>query len=401
MKFSIFALKIKVLSVVLFFAFCPIFAQGYALISMASPTSNTLKDIWGIDNSHLFAVGKSGTFLKFGGSAWQQIAAPITNDLSSLWGSSSTDVWMVGGGGAVLHYDGSSVSQITIGTSNNLSKIFGFSANDIYLCGVNGTLYHYDGISWSSISSGYGNVAFRGMFGVASHDIYIVGEDDFSPYTYRILHYDGSSFTDVKDGSSSTSFHGGIWSADNNTFYLNGDNLYSFNKANNSLTTVYSAYTQGLYCFSATDIFSGDYLNGAIIHFDGISGTSISGASSIEAIFAPNNDRSNIYMVGDGGGIYHLDMTVGIEENNIASDFSVYPNPTAGEAIINLQFASETGATVELYDFLGQRVSELFSGTAGNGRKIEFDGSALKPGVYFIKVTAGNRSFSQKLILTN
>jgi hypothetical protein len=399
MKISIFALKIKVLSVLFYFIYCPLFAQTYSLNQITCPTNSNLFAVWAFDNNNVFAVGANGTLLKYDGSNCQQITTPTTNGLGKISGSSASDVWAIGDYGVVLHYDGTVASLVDIGVATSLRSLIVFGANDLDICGENGVFGHYNGSTFTPLVTGYASVDFIGMFGVNSNDIYLLGQDNYSPWTYRIYHYNGSGLTQLRSDPSSTDFHGIIWSADNNKFYLPGASYYCFDKSANTLTATSSGGGRALFGFSANDILGSDE-NYNIIEYNGASWTTVvSGAPIFNAIYSPNKNRANVYLVGNNGKFYKLNLTIGIKENDIAGDFSVYPNPTAGKAIINLPFISETGATVEIYDCLGQKVSTLFSETAGNGRKIEFDGSALEPGIYFIKVNAGHRSFSQKLLI--
>ena len=58
------------------------------------------------------------------------------------------------------------------------------------------------------------------------------------------------------------------------------------------------------------------------------------------------------------------------------------------------------GATsVEVFDVVGRKVETLFSGEADGELKFRWDRSKRAPGIYFLKVKAGDHSISKKLIL--
>jgi hypothetical protein len=71
------------------------------------PTSRRLRAIWGTSASDIFAVGDSGTALRYDGLTWQALPTATTRDLRALWGRGPTDVYAVGDSGTVLRYDGS------------------------------------------------------------------------------------------------------------------------------------------------------------------------------------------------------------------------------------------------------------------------------------------------------
>ena len=79
-------------------------------------------------------------------------------------------------------------------------------------------------------------------------------------------------------------------------------------------------------------------------------------------------------------------------ENNLAdrSDLVVncYPNPIAEKGTISYQLTQPSFVKIEMYNYLGQKVQELFNGTQPNGtHEIQFNAGNLKKGVYILKVT--------------
>ena len=66
-----------------------------------------------------------------------------------------------------------------------------------------------------------------------------------------------------------------------------------------------------------------------------------------------------------------------------------YPNPTSGQATIEMNLPSRTDVTVEVYNALGQRVQVIEqSMAAGTGQTVRVDGSRLASGQYFYRVKA-------------
>jgi hypothetical protein len=69
---------------------------------MESGTSADLNAVWGADNTHVFAVGKSGIVLRYDGTSWSLMASTSTADLYGIWGTGSADIYAVGKSGTIL-----------------------------------------------------------------------------------------------------------------------------------------------------------------------------------------------------------------------------------------------------------------------------------------------------------
>lgn len=68
---------------------------------------------------------------------------------------------------------------------------------------------------------------------------------------------------------------------------------------------------------------------------------------------------------------------------------NLYPNPTKGDANINISTVSDQNLTVSLYSLSGKHIANLFEGSsmAGQSQEVSFSTSSLANGVYFIKLT--------------
>ena len=70
-----------------------------------------------------------------------------------------------------------------------------------------------------------------------------------------------------------------------------------------------------------------------------------------------------------------------------ALSVDVWPNPTAGTLTVRVPAAA---SEVAVFDALGRRVAVLHDGDAAETQALPFDGSALAPGVYVVRVRAGD-----------
>lgn len=102
---------------------------------------------------------------------------------------------------------------------------------------------------------------------------------------------------------------------------------------------------------------------------------------------------------GQFGGVedkgYGTPATVGINDNQLADGFKLFPNPTTG--LLNIEFNANTTATVDLYNVLGERVMTKTFNAAGL-RTIDLGN--LDNGVYYMNVTANGETVTKKVTLS-
>lgn len=102
--------------------------------------------LWGTSASNLFLVGTNGSISKYNGNTWTKQESHTTVDLQDIWGIDDTHVWATGtnvgdGHCVVLQYDGKQWTTIYDNTAKPPNEFFGFrslwtnKANIIYLSG--------------------------------------------------------------------------------------------------------------------------------------------------------------------------------------------------------------------------------------------------------------------------
>lgn len=115
----------------------------------------SLRDLWGADRAHVWAVGESygqGIVRRFDGNGWRTPAVPGGAPLNGVWGSSATDVFAVGINGRILHYDGGSWSDMASPVAADLYAVGGTAPSDVYAAG-DGVVLHYDGSDWTVVAN--------------------------------------------------------------------------------------------------------------------------------------------------------------------------------------------------------------------------------------------------------
>ncbi len=107
------------------------------------------------------------------------------------------------------------------------------------------------------------------------------------------------------------------------------------------------------------------------------------------------------------------DYITGISEESIVEFnipdklnlWPIFPNPVRELAIIQLEISKTATISVAIYNLLGQRVREIFSGVMNSGKKeltwSNFDdtGKILPAGIYFLEVKSEYYKKSQKVIV--
>ncbi|MFN8475490.1 MAG: two-component regulator propeller domain-containing protein [Anaerolineae bacterium] len=98
----------------------PTLVPQWELVSSPDPNSNTLRAIDCVDASNCWAVGDSGTILRWNGRAWSKETVPFgTPNLRSIVMVSRTDGWAVGDNKTILRYGGSSWTAYPVNSIAN------------------------------------------------------------------------------------------------------------------------------------------------------------------------------------------------------------------------------------------------------------------------------------------
>ena len=78
-----------------------------------------------------------------------------------------------------------------------------------------------------------------------------------------------------------------------------------------------------------------------------------------------------------------------------------YPNPFRSHTWISFKAPRDTRVTLEVFNIKGEQVATILrdeARTAGS-HTVNFDGSELTPGQYFLKYSAGEQSFTHKMLV--
>lgn len=86
--------------------------------------------------------------------------------------------------------------------------------------------------------------------------------------------------------------------------------------------------------------------------------------------------------------------------DEIGYRLDVTPNPVESIALVRLTVPETSVATVDIYDALGQRVRQLYSGTVTPGETtVEFNTAELPAGTYVVKVSSGTHTAVERITI--
>ena len=95
-----------------------------------------------------------------------------------------------------------------------------------------------------------------------------------------------------------------------------------------------------------------------------------------------------------------INNTVGIDRIEGVLSLSVLPNPLTGAGNINFETTEDNFVQLSVYNMLGKEVVVLLNSKKQSGKhSIELNAEDLNKGIYFVRMTAGSKVLTQKLIV--
>ena len=89
----------------------------------------------------------------------------------------------------------------------------------------------------------------------------------------------------------------------------------------------------------------------------------------------------------------------GIWDNELGVRFDVYPNPTTGTVIFDLELLEVSAITIQVVDMLGELVFET-THTSVQLYKKETDLTTLSDGIYFVHLSTEKGSIKRRIVVT-
>jgi len=98
------------------------------------------------------------------------------------------------------------------------------------------------------------------------------------------------------------------------------------------------------------------------------------------------------------------DIVTSVEKDeNLPRDFSLlqnYPNPFNARTVIGFNLPARSRITVDIYDILGRKIETLIDGSLPAGyHSVNWNAENRSSGVYFYRVTSGDKSSTRRMLL--
>jgi photosystem II stability/assembly factor-like uncharacterized protein len=398
-------------------------------------TSDYLNDIAFADRSNGWAVGQTlttydGVLLHTtnGGSTWDLQSAVPATAWYGVDALTANSVWISGGFGTVghstdggIHWDTTVVYRDTsaLEAIRFTDELHGWAVGEAYSGGVNSPLVFHTadgGAEWEQQ-----NVAgIDYVWDVAFCDPmtgWIVGENG------SILHTtdSGELWTLQNEGLNSVPLHsvsfvdaqhgwvcGYVFPTGNSVLLRTSDGGEHWESlpcgSNRYLTDVVFLDQQNGWMIANTDP---DLTSGILRTTDGgNTWTTMDTGGDYWARNLAVVDDGAVWVVGSGGVIRHFETPESITPKeskfNLPHSYalSVYPNPFNPETTLAFDVPMMGRLRIAVYDVLGREVRVLADKVFAQGaHRIQFDGSALPSGAYFVRLDAGAISRTQKILL--
>lgn len=335
------------------------------------PTTVTWRKVWGLDASHVYAMGDDGRSFRGNGATWTALPSTKAPDrlLLSAWGDRPDNIYFVG---TIQNYDTVTVTEIedddTTTTTTiydvpwltnyngvafenvltdmehgGLNDIWGTSPDNIYAVGDFGTIIHYDGATWSTVFNGGDTpVQLLSVWGTGPDNVFVCGTSG------TVLHFDGAQWKVMRAGIGASLWQ--AWGPSANSVYIVGSNGYILHYDGTSISRMTSPVTSSIYSVWGTadnNVYAVGY-GGILLHYDGTSWSELDTITAYNLYSVWGSDANDFYAVGQT--VLHG-----------AGDIAV--SRVAGAANLNDVWVSSSGTASPLRVAVGDSGLTMTSGT--------------------------------------
>ena len=160
--------------------------------SMNSLLNGSILKIWGKNSEDLYAVGYSGTIIRYDGSSWQKIESGTQLNLTDIWGFPDGLIYIVGSNTSTLEnifliYDNGQFERFEDATRRK-KGVWGTAPDNLYLVGDGVFTYNGESLNFIQLPPEIPNYHMESIRGTAENNIFAVGHFGF------VAHYNGSTW---------------------------------------------------------------------------------------------------------------------------------------------------------------------------------------------------------------
>jgi hypothetical protein len=264
---------------------------------LASPTTRTLRGVFGDGTGEVFAVGPSSTIVRAAvtHAAELEIADP-GYALRGVWASAGNAITVGDESTALTRNAGTWFGNTGVVSDVTLSGITALNANESIAVGSGGTIAHRTGSSWVTEDSGT-SLLLIGVWARSATDVIAVGESG------TIVRGSGTgTLVWVDDGSPAKVDLNAVWSTGADTYAVGMGGVVLHNSSTGWTDETSNTTEDLLGVFGAGDQVWAVGTNGTIIlRSNGAWTVEHSGGPTLRAVWA--SGPSDAWAVGDSGKI--------------------------------------------------------------------------------------------------
>lgn len=246
-------------------------------------TGYVLKDIFGVSESEIWAIGYScicywpdvyyeyGLAMRWDGSDWQvETTSWLDPEISCIWGAGEDDVWIGGSGTPMYHWNGTRWIASDPDTHWYVYEMDGVSADDIWGCGAGGHLVHWDGEDWKPAHSG-SLMHVHDICSVTPWNAWSACCDSIGDMGSSVFHWDGSRWMQALQSPGTISAvdvnASTVWVAGYDTSWCLKGNTWTHHPVE------FGSWIETIHGFNADDVLAQGYHD--LFQWDGTSWSSV------------------------------------------------------------------------------------------------------------------------------
>jgi PKD repeat protein len=111
--------------------------------------------------------------------------------------------------------------------------------------------------------------------------------------------------------------------------------------------------------------------------------------------------RRGVWAAGTTVNVVLPSVTTSISEHTFLNKWNIFPNPSSGLTEISYTLNQNSDVRIFVYDLLGHQIIQLAntSNQTAGIHQVKLDGTALSPGVYFVRVLANSNVETKRLMI--
>ena len=310
----------------------------------------------------------------------------VTTNLTSC-DVNGTTKW-TGGYGGLIRYDGTPANY----TSSDVLQGYAIydvdvEGDDLWLAMENEGATHFDGTTWTHYTAADGLIGswFTAITRDNLGNIWLSSVDFSVSSVGAVSKFDGTSWTtfSAAEGISLGEITS-IFADSNGDIWIGGDGVMKYDGT--SWVSIPVTITNNVYSIMEDDagnMWFGEF-NQNLHMYDG---TTVYNTSPPD-VFSGRSDGMNVDASGDlhvclDDGIYKVDIITEIDENNLNTVASLYPNPANNT--LNVE-TNDIISSIEIYSISGKKVYH----NSFNSDKLNIDISNISTGQYIVKIITEN-----------